>query len=322
MFKLLIRRLDRYGMYGGICRVFEGDGDSGGGGGGGEAGFVGSDGVFAENWASGESFKENEAMLSRYKNVTDMANSLVDTKKKFGRNPDTLVEIPSETSGDDVRTAWRKANGVPETVDGYAYDYSDDFATKLGPLKDDRMVAVKDFAHKELGLSPAKFQKLLDFYHTNIVSDTDAFSAELEEGNNQRFEDGTAMLKGLWLDGTDDRTAAALAHLQAYGEIEVKGADGEMVNPLEKLFEEAPQLKQSPWLTMIMDNMAQKMGEATRKGGGGDGALSLDSINSQITDIRNQQDVIRKGNPVNFKGNPQFKDLEGRLKVLYQKKPA
>ena len=95
-----------------------------------------------------------------------------------------------------------------------------------------------------------------------------------------------------------------------------------MINPLEKLFEEAPQLKQSPWLTMIMDNMAQKMGEAGRKGGGDTGALSLDGINSQITDIRAKQKAIRDENPVNFKGDPQFKDYEQKLKVLYQKKPA
>ncbi len=131
-----------------------------------------------------------------------------------------------------------------------------------------------------------------------------------------------AILKGQWLEGTDDRTAAALAHLQKYGEIEVKGKDGETINPLEKLFEEAPQLKQSPWLTMIMDNMASKMGEADRKGGGGSGALSLDGINTQIAEIRAKQNVIKEKNPVNFKGDPEFKRHEESLKVLYQKKPA
>ncbi len=301
--------------------VFSGGEDEGGGGGG-DGGFVGSDGVFTDGWASNEAFKENEATLSRYKNVTDLANGLVATKKKFGKNPDTLVEIPGENSSDEVRAAWGKANGVPETIDEYKYEYSDDFATKLGPLDDNKVGAIKEFAHKELGLSNAKFQKLLDFYHTNISSDTDAFNTEMEESTKQRFEAGTAILKGQWLDGTDDRTAAALSHLQKYGEIEVKGADGEIINPLEKLFEEAPQLKQSPWLTMIMDNMVQKMGEADRKGGSDSGALSLDSINSQITEIRNQQSVIREANPVNFKGNPQFKNLEERLKILYQKKPA
>jgi len=302
----------------------DGDGGDGGdgGGGGGDSGFVGSDGTFNEGWASGEAFKDNSETLSRFKNVTDMANSYMDLRKKSSKNPDLMVEIPSDTSSDEVKSAWGKANGVPETVDEYKYDYSDDFATKLGPLDDTKMSVIKEFAHKELGLSPAKYQKLMDFYHTQTSSEIDISEASLAEMTNQRFEDGTAVLEGQWLEGREERTAAALAHLQKYGEIEIKGKDGEMINPLEKLFEEAPQLKQSPWLTMIMDNMAQKMGEAGRKGGSDTGSMSLDGINSQITAIRAQQSEIRKANPVNFKGDPQFKDYEQKLKALYQKKPA
>jgi hypothetical protein len=299
-----------------------GDGGGDGGGGGGDAGFVGSDGTFNEGWASGEAFKENSETLSRFKNVTDMANSYMDLRKKSSKNPDLMVEIPGENSSDETKAAWSKANGVPESVDGYEYNYSEDFATKLGPLDDTKMAAIKEFAHKDLGLSTAKYQKLLDFYHTNIATDIDTSEASLAEMTSQRFEDGTAVLEGQWLEGKDERTAAALAHLQKYGEIEVKGADGQMINPLEKLFEEAPQLKQSPWLTMIMDSMAQKMGEAGRVGGKDTGALSADGINSQIAEIRAQQAGIREKSPVNFKSDPQFKNLEGRLRQLYQKKPA
>ncbi len=232
-----------------------------------------------------------------------------------------MVEIPSETSNDEVKAAWSKAHGRPDTQDLYEYTLSDEHAVKLGPLDDNNMTMLREFAHKK-NWNQQDFKDVLDFYHTMQATGVDALGVELEESATQRFDAGTAILKGQWLDGTDERTGAALAHLQKYGEIEVKGADGEMINPLEKLFEEAPSLKQSPWLTMIMDNMASKMGEAGRKGGGDSGALSLDSINSQITDIRNQQDVIRKASPVNFKGDPQFKNLEERLKVLYQKKPA
>ena len=303
------------------CEGDDGGGDAGGGGGGGDTGFVGSDGVFTENWAKGESFKENEATLSRYKNVTDLANGLVATKKKFGKNPDLMVEIPSETSSDEVRNAWSKAHDRPETQDLYEYVLSDEHALKLGPLDDAKITAFREFAHKK-NWSQADFKELLDFYHNNLADDTDAFNTSFAEGQTEAKEKGMTILKAQWLEGTDDRTAAALEHLQKYGEIEVKGTDGEMVNPLEMLFNESPELKNSPWLTMIMDNMAQKMGESSRKGGGDTGALSLDSINSQITEIRNQQSVIREANPVNFKGNPQFKELEARLKVLYQKKPA
>lgn len=299
------------------------DGGDGGdaGSGGGDTGFVGPDGTFNDGWTGREEFKDHADTLGRYKTVGELAKGHMELRKKFSKNPNSMVEIPSETSGDDVRAAWGKAHGAPETVDGYEYVYSDEFATKLGPINDERLAGIKELA-KSKNWSSKDLQDVADFYNTFMLADLDKGNIQMDEMNTQRFEDGMAILKGLWLEGTDERTAAALAHFQKYGEIEVKDKNGEMINPLEKLFEEAPQLKQSPWLTIIMDNMASKMGEASRKGGGGDGPLSLDGINSQIADIRAQQAAIKDKNPVNFKGDPEFKRLENSLKTLYQKKPV
>lgn len=299
----------------------DGGGEPAGGGPASDAvSVVNADGSFTENWH--ESYGEdNKAFLSRYKTMPDFVNGAIATRKMSSKNPDSLVEIPTETSSDEVRSAWSKAHGRPETQDLYEYALSDEHAVKLEPLDDTKMAAFREFAHKK-NWSQADFKDALDFYHSNMVGDIDTFNTSFEEQKVAAKEKGMAILKGQWLEGTDERTAAALEHLQKYGEIEVKGPDGEMINPLEKLFEEAPQLKQSPWLTMIMDNMSQKMGEATRKGGGDSGALSLDGINSQIADIRAKQNEIRKANPVNFKGDPEFKRHEESLKALYQKKPA
>ena len=300
------------------------DDDGGdGGGGGGDTGYVGVDGTFTDGWTGREEFKANAETLGRFKSVPELAKGYMEARTKIGKDPNSLAEIPNDTSSDEVKAAWGKANGKPETVDGYEYDYSDDFSAKLGPLDETKMSALKDFAHKELGLSPTKFQKLLDFYHTNASGEVDSFNATLEEQRQASKDKGMAILNEVFLDTTDDRTASAEAFLQKYGEIEVKGENGEMVNPLEMLFEESPELKNSPWLTMIADNMVQAMGEDTLKGGRGpSGGMSLEGINTQIAEIRSQQDAIRKETPVNFKSNPKFKDLEGRLKVLYQKKPA
>ena len=284
----------------------------------GDSGFVGSDGTFNEGWTNGEAFKENADTLSRFGNVTDMANSYMELRKKSSKNPDSMIEVPSENSSDEVKDAWTKAHNVP---DAYEYQMSDEMATKIGPISDIRMDALKEFG-KGKNWSQQDFVDVLDFYHNNVSSDIDAGETAMNESNQQRYEAGVEMLKGQWLEGTDDRTAAALAHLQRYGEFDVKGKDGETINPLEKLFEESPQLKQSPWLTMIMDNMASKMGESGRVGGKDSSALSIDGINSQIADIRGQQAAIRDANPVNFKSNPQFKELESRLIAMYQKKPA
>ena len=65
------------------------------------------------------------------------------------------------------------------------------------------------------------------------------------------------------------------------------------------------------------------MGEDTLKGGGGGGGgpLSLEGINTQIAELRSEQSTIRDTNPVNYKSDAKFKDIERRLKLLYQKKP-
>ena len=290
---------------------------------GADTGYVGVDGTFADGWTGREEFKANADTLGRFKSVPELAKGYMEARTKIGKDPNSLAEIPTETSSDEVKAAWGKANGKPDTIDGYEYNYSDDFATKLGPIDDTKMAAIKEFAHKELGLSPSKFQKLMDFYHTNASSEVDVFNTTLEEQKQVSKDKGMAILNREWLDGTDARTAAALAHLQKYGEIEVKGEDGNMVNPLEMLFTESPELKNSPWLTMIADKMAQAMGEDTLKGGGGGGGgpLSLEGINTQIAELRSEQSTIRDANPVNYKSDAKFKDIEERLKLLYQKKP-
>ncbi len=288
---------------------------------GADTGYVGVDGTFADGWTGREEFKANADTLGRFKSVPELAKGYMEARTKIGKDPNSMAEIPTETSSDEVKAAWGKANGKPDTIDGYEYDYSDDFAAKLGPLDDAKMGILREFAHKELGLSPAKFQKLLDFYHTNASSEVDVFNTTLEEQKQASKDKGMAILSREWLDGTDTRTEAALAHLQKYGEIEVRGEDGEMVNPLEMLFAESPELKNSPWLTMIADNMAQAMGEDTLRGKGTSGALSLEGINTQIAELRSEQATIREANPVNYKSDAKFKDIERRLKLLYQKKP-
>ena len=286
-----------------------------------DTGYVGSDGTFNDGWTGREEFKAHADTLGRFKSVSDLANGYMSARTKIGKDPNSLVEIPNDTSSDEVKAAWRKANGVPETIDEYKYEYSDDFATKLGPLDDKKMGAIKEFAHKELGLSNSKFQKLLDFYHTNISNDIDAGSKSFEEQKQAAYDKGMAILNREWLEGTADRTAAAQELLQRYGEIEVRGEDGNMVNPLEMLFAESPELKTSPWLTMIADNMARAMNEDTLHGKGTSVGLSLEGINTQIADLRSEQNAIRDANPINFKSDAKFKDIERRLKLLYQKKP-
>ena len=80
-------------------------------------------------------------------------------------------------------------------------------------------------------------------------------------------------------------------------------------------------LQNSPKLVVGLNKIAESMSEDTLKGLGAPSGQTTDNINSQIADLRSQQDAIRKETPVNFKSNPKFKDIENRLKGLYQQKP-
>ena len=127
--------------------------DGGGDGGGGETGYVGVDGTFADGWTGREEFKANAETLGRFKSVPELAKGYMEARTKIGKDPNSLAEIPTETSSDEIKAAWGKANGKPDTVDGYEYNYSDDFAAKLGPIDETKMSAIKEFAHKELRMA-------------------------------------------------------------------------------------------------------------------------------------------------------------------------
>ncbi len=266
-------------------------------------GFVGSDGVFTDNWTDGESFKENADTLKRFKDVKSLANSYMDVRKKVGRNPDTLVEIPSDTSSDEVKAAWRKAGGVPETVEDYKYEYSDEFRTVLGDMDENKMTAIREFAHKELELSPAKFQKLLDFYHKTVVSDISTADISFTEQQKEAQEKSTAELKKLWLGDYDNKVLRANAILRKYG-------GEEAVASLNA--------QNSPLMAQFLEKIAESMSETQLKGLTGPASSTSGDLKTRIADVREQMDKIVADNPVNFKINAKYKELVERKTDLYK----
>lgn len=261
---------------------------------------VNSDGSFVENWHE-KYGEENTATLSRFNNFDDFVNSHIATKKKFGKNPDTLVEIPTETSSDEVKTAWAKAHSVPET---YEYKLSDELAIKLGPLDDKRMTTLREFA-KTKNWSQADFKDVLDFYHNSMSGDIDTAGVANQEQQDASAAEGKAELKKKWLDGYDNRVLRANAVLRKFG--------GE-----EAVAEFNAQ--NSPKMIEFLDNIAESMSEDTLKGIGPSTGLTVANIDSQLADIRDDMNRIVKENPVNFKINSKYKDLVERKHILYKQK--
>jgi hypothetical protein len=266
---------------------------------------VNSDGSFTENWT--ERFDEGDREhLSRYKSLDELGKSHMNLTRKYGKDPNTMVEIPSETSSDEVRAAFRKAKGAPDTVDAYEYTLSDEMVVKLGPLDDKKMAAFREFAHQQ-EWSPKQFKDALDFYHANIASDIDAADVAFEEQRKEAQEKGVAALKKEWRGEYDNRVLRANAVLRKYG--------GE-----EAVAEFNAQ--NSPLMTNFLDNVAEAMSEDTLKGIVSSDGATATNIKAQIADVREQMDTIIKENPVNFKVNPKYKVLEERKKSLYKQMSA
>lgn len=282
-----------------------------------EVSVVNADGTFAEKWSE-KYGEENQPHLSRYKDFDSFVESHISQRKKFSKDPSTLVEIPTGTSSDEVKAAFRKARGVPDSVDAYEYKLSDELAVKLGPLDDKKMLAFKEFAHKQ-EWSPTQFKDALDFYHANIATDIDTSNISFNELQKAAYDRGMAILKREYRDGIEDKILLANAISRKYGEISVKNENGEMVNPLEELYKESPELKKSPWLTMIFNNIANAMSESTLKGLAPSAPTSGD-LQAKITEIRDQMDKIMKENPANFKANLTYKELVERKRALYEQK--
>lgn len=288
-----------------ICQlglVFSGGEEEGGG----DKGFVGSDGVFTDNWTDDEAFKENADTLSRFKDVKSLANSYMDIRKKVGKNPDTLVEIPRDDSSDEVKAAWRKAGGVPESLDGYEYTMPDEIGVKL-EIDDNKMASFKEFAFKELELSPGKFVKLMDYYHKAQVSDIDSFDTSFNEKLKEDQEKATVELKKLWLGDYDNKVLRANAILRKYG-----GEDAVASFSAQN----------SPLMAQFLEKIAESMSEIQLKGLTGQTVPTTGDITTKINDIRTEMDKITKENPVNFKANSKYKELLERKRELYKQKSA
>ena len=270
---------------------------------------VNKDGSFAENWHE-KYGEENEAHLLRYKNFDSLVKSTIDTKRKLGKDPNTLVEIPTEHSSDEVRTAWSKARGRPDTNDLYEYALSDEQAVKLGPLDDKKMAAFREFAHKQ-DWNQAEFKEVLDFYHANVAGDIEAFDISF---NEKKESDAEAVKFEL-------RTKERWRTEKEY-EYKVLRANSVMRKYGGEEAVAEFNAENSPKMAMFLDNIAVAMSEDTLKGLGSSSGTTTANIKTRIAENREQMDTIMKEDRVNYRNNPKFRELDKRNIELYKQMPA
>lgn len=268
-----------------------------------ETSIVNPDGSFVENWTE-KYGEENQAHLKRYKDFDALVNSHIATKSKFGRDPDTLIQIPQDDSPDEVKAAFYKAGGKPDTVDEYEYKLPKELAEKV-EVNEERLTAFKKFAHEKLHLSKAEFVEALNFYFTDIAESIGKYDTIFNEQQKEEIEKGQAELKSpkVWGNDYDNRVLRANAILRKYG-----GEDAVA----------SFNAQNSPLMAKFLDNIAGAMSEATIKGLGPSTGPSSADTKAKIAEIRSRMDKIVQENPVNFKANAEYKSLTAQKTELYK----
>ena len=282
-----------------------------------ETSVVNPDGTFAENWHE-KYGKENEPHLSRYKDFDALVKSTIATKKKFGqygRDPDSLIELPKDDSSDEVKAAFHKARGVPETIDGYKFERSPDVPANI-EISDGTLNAFKEIS-KRRNIPQADFNGIVNDYLVMIGKDAEAFDAEMAQEKQRKTEEGIKVLEAILGKAAKQRSAQANAILDKYGLDVIKMPDGNEGTIKGLLLEEHPDLLTSPYFTLLLDRWAQCLSPDTIRNLG-DRSSSVANIQSQIADVRAQMDAIVEANPANFKANAKYKELTEKKRALYK----
>lgn len=290
-----------------------GDGDSLGNSDNKPTSIVNADGSFAENWH--EKFgEENKAHLSRYNDFDALVNSHIATKKKFGRDPDSLIQVPKADSSDEVKAAFHKAAGELETVKDYKFVKSPDISAKV-EIIDAQLKRWAGIA-KKYHLNNEQYNGAANDYLIGIGEDVDAFDTQQAEDTEKANQEGNAVLTKIFREDSASRKVRANAVLDKYGLETIKMPDGTETTIKGMLFEENPKLLQSPWMIMLLDRFAESMSEDTLKGLTATVGVTENKIKSELAEIYTEMEGIMKEHPINFKINSRYKDLVERKHEL------
>jgi len=155
-------------------------------------GYVNPDGTFADKWldALPEDAKEYKDTLSKYKSVPDMAKALANANALIGKK----LGVPSEKSSPEEVAAFRKALGVPDTLDDYKFapdalpegmTWNDDFAKPFAEIAHKHNVppgAMKALANQFAHYEKVKLEALQSTFEKQR---TDAVGTLQKEWGNE-----------------------------------------------------------------------------------------------------------------------------------------
>lgn len=274
---------------------------------------VNADGSFTDGWT--EQFDEaDRPTLERFTKTgfKSLGKSYVDLQRQF-RDPDGYVKVPKEDSSDEVKAEFHKRRGVPDKAEDYEYKRSPDLSDKV-ETSDEKVAAFSQIA-KKWNFTNKQFNGAVNDYLQLIAKDIDAFDIAQDEKSGQEREKGVAVLKKHLGNALEERTLRAEALMRKYGDRVVKDAKGDELNVLEQLYKELPDIENSPWIRLLLDNIAEDMSEDRIKGLSAVHTPTPDAIQGKINELKAHEAYMDEN-------HPQHKDIIDQLSVLYQKKSA
>jgi len=135
--------------------------------------YFGNDGALLDGWQNtlDESLR-TEKSLATFKSVNDLAKSFVNTKSMVGKN---TMEVPTESSSEEVWEAFYKAGGRPDTVADYNLKAPDDFPQELleQAFPKERLEAWQERFYKA-GISKKAAENLINEFAKDMLADYQA----------------------------------------------------------------------------------------------------------------------------------------------------
>jgi len=254
-------------------------------------------GNFVENWADNYP-EEDRATLSRFKKFDDLITSHMKNRRMLNKDPDSLVEIPSETSSDEVKAEFHRRRGVPDDEKGYKYKRSKDLSDNID-IDDEKIAAFAQIAKKH-NMTPSQFNGIVNDYLALVDKDIAKFDLLQQDRNKKDFEKADAALKKKFGKSYDERVARANMILRKYEGQNFVAKHG---------------LENSPEMTEFLDRIAEDMSEDRIKGLTGVTVPTPSQVDSKIKELRAHPAYLDRK-------HPQHKDYVNQVRELYKKKSA
>jgi hypothetical protein len=148
---------------------------------------VGPDGKFAENWRTQlpEDIREHKELVN-VKDIQTLAKNHVNVQALIAKKAEGMVKVPGENASEEEIAAYRKATGVPDSPEAYAYTVPADFPKDI-PFDQKRFDDFRAVAFKA-GMNQVTFEAAVNHEITRQIAEYNALNTAAENLAKQTTE--------------------------------------------------------------------------------------------------------------------------------------